>query len=232
MKYYCSLIFILTTLYCNAQYYTPSKDKFYFKPGKRGFNDYFIEGDTLYTESGFKFTKWQTFKLAAGSGANGYFKHIYRLTNEGSGGLLLGEDKYFVKGTDLYFADNVGGTAGLASKQFAGKTMVVVNIAYSGNKRTGYTYSPVLAIPNPATKKGFYAERYFLDYENAVNAGEITYPGKIATKHGSAIEVKVLQPSSTLSITDELIKLKKLLDSGVLTQAEYDAAKKKLLDKI
>lgn len=35
--------------------------------------------------------------------------------------------------------------------------------------------------------------------------------------------------SPRFSVADELLKLKKLLDSGAITQAEYDAQKKKLL---
>ncbi|MEO6850201.1 MAG: SHOCT domain-containing protein [Mucilaginibacter sp.] len=34
---------------------------------------------------------------------------------------------------------------------------------------------------------------------------------------------------ATIGVADELLKLKKLLDSGAITQAEYDAQKKKLL---
>lgn len=46
-----------------------------------------------------------------------------------------------------------------------------------------------------------------------------------------ACEVLPCNPiqNSTGSVADELIKLKKLLDNGALTQAEFDAQKKKLL---
>jgi hypothetical protein len=37
------------------------------------------------------------------------------------------------------------------------------------------------------------------------------------------------QKAATVGVADELIKLKKLLDEGGITQAEYDAQKKKLL---
>ncbi|MBD1391925.1 SHOCT domain-containing protein [Mucilaginibacter glaciei] len=35
--------------------------------------------------------------------------------------------------------------------------------------------------------------------------------------------------TQTLSVADEILKLKKLLDAGAITQAEYDAQKKRLL---
>ena len=35
--------------------------------------------------------------------------------------------------------------------------------------------------------------------------------------------------STKFSVADELLKLKKLLDAGAITQAEYDAQKKKVL---
>jgi len=36
--------------------------------------------------------------------------------------------------------------------------------------------------------------------------------------------------TANISVADELLKLKKLLDEGVLTQQEFDAQKKKLLE--
>lgn len=36
-------------------------------------------------------------------------------------------------------------------------------------------------------------------------------------------------PATVMSVADEIAKLKKLLDNGAITQAEYDAGKKKLL---
>jgi hypothetical protein len=39
------------------------------------------------------------------------------------------------------------------------------------------------------------------------------------------------QGAATTGVADELLKLKKLLDSGGITQAEYNAQKKKLLNE-
>lgn len=60
-----------------------------------------------------------------------------------------------------------------------------------------------------------------IEFEQAYESGEIIYP-KNPLKNKSSI--------NTSSISDELIKLKKLLDNGVLTQAEFDAQKKKILN--
>ena len=57
------------------------------------------------------------------------------------------------------------------------------------------------------------------DLEGAINSGEIT-----------ALNSIPFTPSKVVnSVADELIKLKKLLDTGVLTQQEFDDQKKKLL---
>lgn len=43
------------------------------------------------------------------------------------------------------------------------------------------------------------------------------------------METTSAQPISTFSVADELLKLKLLMDVGVLSQEEFDAQKKKLL---
>lgn len=44
-------------------------------------------------------------------------------------------------------------------------------------------------------------------------------------------DVKLGITSTTGSVADELLKMKKLLDTGAITQVEYDAQKKKLLNQ-
>jgi hypothetical protein len=43
--------------------------------------------------------------------------------------------------------------------------------------------------------------------------------------------VSTSQNSSISSKADDLVKLKGLLDKGIITQAEYDQEKKKILDR-
>lgn len=59
-----------------------------------------------------------------------------------------------------------------------------------------------------------------VDVEAAEEAGEIK------TAHNQAAPSAASAPTS---VADELLKLKKLLDSGAITQAEFDAQKAKLL---
>lgn len=56
---------------------------------------------------------------------------------------------------------------------------------------------------------------YYLYIDDAVQACEVR----------PCLEAK----NNNVSVADELLKLKQLLDSGALTQAEYDSQKKKLL---
>jgi hypothetical protein len=62
---------------------------------------------------------------------------------------------------------------------------------------------------------------YNVDIENAIATGEIFDPKakKIAKEKGNAVPDKY----------DELMKIKKLFDQGVLTKEEYEAEKKKIL---
>jgi hypothetical protein len=66
-----------------------------------------------------------------------------------------------------------------------------------------------------------------MDVENAITFGELIVPVEFRPKKESVV-VEVKQQTS---VADELKKLKALLDDGTLTQEEYDAQKKKLLEK-
>lgn len=81
----------------------------------------------------------------------------------------------------------------------------------------------VLQIPNTQTlvvKNGL-AGRLSIDVEPAIASGELIKPKQKK-------EIVVVNQGST---ADELAKIKKLYDEGVLTKEEYEAQKKKLLEK-
>lgn len=65
----------------------------------------------------------------------------------------------------------------------------------------------------------------WVDIEQAIETGEILPPEQYRKKPETA-QVTIQQTSS---IADEIVKLKKLLDKGILNQEEYDNQKKKLL---
>jgi len=245
----------------NSQF-SLKRDSVFFSSGKR--NHQFDDGDTLYTNSGYKFYYHQVLKIGAGYGEKGYFKYIFKVCSSntdmswvGTGGLLSqSPDKQFLQGSSGHKATLISALDGpkptyksynssfdLTSSMAptsSGKEFVVVNLKKTGSKNIGYSYSPVIAEPTDGifgNRKGkliLASERYYIDYENAVNSGELVYQGKQPiNKNSTSVEVKLIQDKNeSISIPDELAKLKKLFDAGAITKDEYDVAKKKLLDKL
>jgi hypothetical protein len=68
---------------------------------------------------------------------------------------------------------------------------------------------------------------YEIDVENAIKTGEIEVPEEFMPKK----ETQTIELKQTISPADELKKFKELLDSGVITQEEFDNQKKKILEK-
>lgn len=96
---------------------------------------------------------------------------------------------------------------------WAGLKMTVKNIKEYGLKKTGKKFYLVLGGGNIVN--------YWCEIESALNTGEVIDPN-----------MKKPAPTGTAptSVADELAKLKKLYDDGVLTKDEYEVAKKKLLN--
>lgn len=67
---------------------------------------------------------------------------------------------------------------------------------------------------------------YRVQIEQAIEAGEILPPIEYRKK----VEPTVIIQNNT-SVADELVKLKKLYDDGLLSKEEFEAQKKKLLEK-
>jgi len=247
MRYILSICFIVSTVWAfgqNKQKLFISRDTISFSSGKR--NHQFDEGDTLFTRSGYKFYCHQILKIGAGSGERGYFKYIFLVNSNNTdmsnvGSMFQSVDKYFLQGSRSFVSYQSNNSrldiTSTMSPTNSGREFVIVNLKASGSKKIGYSFSPVIAEPIDGGKKDklrLGTERYYIDYENAVNSGELIYPDKQpANKNTSPIEVKIVQEKNeNISIPDELAKMKKLYDSGAITKEEYDVAKKKLLDKL
>lgn len=92
----------------------------------------------------------------------------------------------------------------------SGLEFKVIRIDKRGTKKNGFVYYPIIT-------SGL---RYEVDIENAASCGEIILPDEFKIKPVMA---------SQLSKADEIKKLKELLDTGAITQEEYDVEKKRIL---
>jgi hypothetical protein len=165
-----------------------------------------FENDTLYTSSGFKIYVGQSLTLGTGSTPDGDFKFI-RQNSTGFGTMMATTDNNAYNKSQLSLP-----------RSMAGHKCEVKKIATRGNKRIGFKYEPLVT---------FGIGKYEIDADNAINSGELSVPDEFKPKaKATVIEVK-----QQVSIADELLKLKKLKDDGILSQEEYDSQKKKLLEK-
>jgi len=166
-----------------------------------------IDGNTLITTSGFKVTEGQDLKIGIGSMPDGDFKFIRR------------------NAASLWNYYSTTGYQGLANqanafpRSQAGLSYKVKRIEKRGKKKTGYVYYVVIATG---------LVKYEMDIDNAISSGELVVPDEFKPKPKNA--VTVVEVKQQISVADELTKLKKLLDDGVLTKEEYDVQKKKLLE--
>lgn len=161
-----------------------------------------IEGDTLYSSSGYKIGKGQDLKIGTGTMTDGDFKYI-RIN---SGSLL----KY----TSTAGYQGLANQANSLPRSRSGQSLKVIKVEARGNKKRGYNYFVVLGG----------AARYEVDVENAIATGEVVVPAEFTPKNKSNVTMQ-----STLSPAEELKRFKSLLDDGTITQEEFDAKKKQIL---
>jgi hypothetical protein len=259
MKFIYFFIFNCCSIWVSAQNLNLTKDSIYNKQeasdrskmGKlmwgNGERQEFYTGDTLYTTSGFKFYYGQTLKIGSGSGEKGYFKNIIEVNPNNTDLFYTGSDPKGIDSKILTGNASSGFNVQVKNSDFdrssvmqpksANKTFVVVNLKRDGNKKTGYSYFPIIAEPidrfeSKRSTGALGSDRYIVQYESALNSGELIYPGKTGkNSNAQTVEVKITQEKPTSSLADELKKLKELLDSGVLSKEEFEEAKKKLLSK-
>jgi hypothetical protein len=164
--------------------------------------------DTLFTTSGYKIVIGQDINIGTGATPDGDFKFIRR-NSSGFGTIMVMTDNNRYNKSELSLPRNMAGHKGK-----------VVKIVTRGNKKIGITYEPLIT---------FSLGRYEIDVDNAITSGEIVVPDEFKPKPKTA--TAVVEVKQQVSVADELGKLKKLYDDGVLTKEEYEAQKKKLLEK-
>lgn len=164
-----------------------------------------LVGDTLITRSGFKITVGQDINLGTGSTPDGDFKFIRR-NSTGFGTIMTMTNSNSYNKSQFSLPRNMAGHKGK-----------VVKIVVRGNEKIGQTFEPLIT---------FGSGRYEIDVDNAIISGEIIVPEEFRPKPKAA----VIELKQNVSIADEIIKLKKLFDDGILTKEEYDIQKKKLLE--
>ena len=116
------------------------------------------------------------------------------------------------------FTSSANGQKNYLTSAMAGQRVFLKELFEYGTKRTGYTMIAKVGTGNIVN--------YWVEIENALESGELSMPTQFkgnSQAPGSS--------SGTGSVADELKKLKELLDAGALTQAEFDAQKKKLLNR-
>lgn len=164
--------------------------------------------DTLFTTSGYKIIVGQDISLGTGSTPDGDFKFVRR-NSSGFGTMMVMTNNNGYNKSELSLPRNMAGHKGK-----------VVKIVTRGNKKIGKTYEPLITLGSG---------RWEIDVDNAIATGEIVVPDEFKPK--PKVATTIVEVKTQISVADELTKLKKLLDDGVLTQEEYDAQKKKLLEK-
>ena len=92
---------------------------------------------------------------------------------------------------------------------YTNRAIAVKEVLVRGKGRTGFKYELIL--------QGDYKD-YKCDSWNALESGELIAPNYKDNASGT-----------TTSVADEIIKLKELKDSGIITEAEFEKQKEKLL---
>ena len=107
---------------------------------------------------------------------------------------------------------------------FAGKKVKVKRLQSYGTRRTGFNVVAVVGAGDIVN--------YWIELDQAIEAGEIIVPEPYASKLDiNKKNAPLVIQQNTVSVADEIKKLKELYDSGVLTKEEYESEKKKLLAK-
>lgn len=163
--------------------------------------------DTLYISSSVKYYVGQKLKMGTGTHNGGDFKWI-KINELGFASMMTATNSRTYDQNNSALPSNL-----------SGRLAEVTKIRSIGNERRGYQYQLLLGIGSPV--------RYQCDIVNAIKYGEIECDTCGSLKPSTTPIII----NNTPSISDEIIKLKKLKDEGILTEVEYEEQKKKLLTK-
>jgi hypothetical protein len=164
--------------------------------------------------------------------ANGYVTNVGYTVKAGDE-LMLGKgtlpNKFFAfiyQSPMGYFSETTidASTRKSLTSAFAGRKVKVKRLQSYGTKRTGYNVVAVVGAGDIVN--------YWIELDQAIEAGEIIVPEPYASKLDiNKKNTPLVIQQNSVSIADEIKKLKALYDDGVLTKEEYESQKKKLLEK-
>ena len=185
-----------------------------------------MNNEILYLNSGIMLKKGSALKLNGPLGEDSHFKYIHHAP-------------------DNLFDDAKATLNRPVEPYYATRTLTVKKIRYVGDKKDGSEGRWIVRLRTEGKND------FICDIMDALNSGELSaiqmvdiipvqpqqvQPAQAPSQQLTAPAVtETAQPESkaatpVASVADELLKLKKLMDEGILTKEEFEAQKKKLLD--
>ena len=139
---------------------------------------------------------------------------------------------FFAEVTDFELCEDgisidkgIGGA--LAGAAIAGSTGAIVGSAATSSKKTISQLYILISLNNPVLKT---VKIMLLDYKCSTSHSDYQSARASGNRIMSMLRNMTTKKSTTDTLpTDQLIELKKLFDSGVITQEEFTAKKKKML---
>ena len=171
-----------------------------------------FENDTVFTSIGYKIYKSQILHLASGTSEAGYFRFIKFHSS------MARNDSYILQ-----------------------NSTIVVN-KLKGFKNAEQDNSNIRVLGTVTFKDGKQAEiDILMNFEKAIEsfegqAAELTVPEEFINKHVETVTEEIkkqITPGEIkkILVADEIKKLFDLFKQGALTKDEYEAQKKKLLER-
>ena len=186
-----------------------------------------FENDTLYTTSGYKIYEGQVLQLAKGTSAAGYFRFIKFHTNMArtdtytlqDGSILVKKLKNYKNSGSDKLSIRIEGTVTYKNGSKA-ETDIIMEFEKA-------TQSPD-RLPNELTVPEEFLVKQTITENTAPVKQEVkrqTEPVAESKRQDSPADLKKIM------VADEIKKLFDLYKSGALTKEEYEAQKKKLLER-